>query len=199
MKRFLAAAGVALCALAAAPATVMAGGAAAGQAPQATMPPKGAHSVKSLSQVPLTLEVAKNAVDSLLLLREKYKDYKFKGKADGPAGVIEAMKNSKVRDEILADLAKHGFKSIDDWVAAFVSVGMAVSYMKRNKDGALQKKIAEIEANKAMAQPVKERLIAMLTALIPPQQNQKVAAELLADPAYAEKIARLMPKRKPRP
>jgi len=154
----------------------------------------GGHSMKVLNQTPLTLEKARNAVDSLLLLREKYKDQKFKGQSSGPMGVIEGMKNSEVRDQILADLKKYGFDSIEDWVASFVSVGLAVSYVQRNQDGKLEKKIEEIRANPNIPDEVKKQLVTMLTALVPPKGNEEVARKLLADKEYADKIARLIPK-----
>ncbi len=154
----------------------------------------GGHSMKVLNQLPLTLEKARNAVDSLLLLRNKYKDYKFKGQSRGPMGVVEGMKNSKVRDQILADLKKYGFDSIEDWVASFVSVGLAVSYVQRNQDGKLEKKIEEIRKNPNIPDEIKKQLVAMLMALVPPKGNEEVARKLLADKEYADKIARLIPK-----
>ncbi len=152
------------------------------------------HSMKVLNQMPLTLEKARNAIDSLLLLREKYKDYKFKGQSSGPMGVIEGMKNSEIRDQIIADLKKYGFDSIEDWVASFVSVGLAVSYVQRNQDGKLEKKIEEIRKNPNIPDEVKQQLVTMLTALVPPKGNEEVARKLLADKDYAEKIAKLIPK-----
>jgi hypothetical protein len=154
--------------------------------------PRG-HAMNTLNQQPLTLQEARNAIDALLLLREKYKDYRFKGRADGPAGVIEAMKSSAIRDKIEADLKKFGFASIDDWIGKFVSVGLAVSYVRRNAGGELEKKIAEIRGDARMPEPIRKQLIAMLTALVPPKGNEEVARQLLADPEYAGKIARLMP------
>lgn len=154
--------------------------------------PQG-HAMNMLNQQPLTLQEAKNAIDALLLLRQKYRDYKFKGSVDGPAGVIEAMKNSAVRGDIEADLKRHGFDSIDQWINTFVSVGLAVSYVKRNADGSLEKKLEEIRKAKDMPEPIRQQLIAMLTALKPPRSNEEVARQLLADPAYAEKVHKLMP------
>ena len=162
----------------------------AGQAP-------ARHRMQTLNQQPIDLQTAKNAVDSLLLLREKYKDHKFKGSAAGPAGVIEGMKNSDVREQILADLKKYGFDSIEDWVGKFMSVGMAVSYVQRNKDGKLEKRIEEIKARKDMPENIKARLLAMLTALIPPKGNAEMARQLLADPEYAVKVKKLIRRRKP--
>ncbi len=154
--------------------------------------PRG-HAMNTLNQQPITLQEAKNAIDALLLLREKYGDYRFKGKVDGPAGVIEAMKNSAVRKDIEADLKTHGFDSIDKWISTFVSVGLAVSYVKRNADGSLERKLEEIRNARDMPEPIRQQLIAMLTALVPPAGNEEIARKLLADPDYARKIERLMP------
>ena len=156
------------------------------------------HAMKVLNQQPLTLETARNAVDSLILLREKYKDHKFKGKADGPAGVIEGMKNSKVSKDIQADLKKYGFSSIDDWVTTFMSVGLAVSYVQRDMDSRMKKKIAEIKQNTEMPEILKKRLLDMLTAMIPPKGNAAIARQLLDDPGYAAKLKTLIRHRKPR-
>ncbi|HHN73196.1 MAG TPA: hypothetical protein ENK13_03815 [Thermopetrobacter sp.] len=156
--------------------------------------PRG-HAMNMLNHQPLTLEMAKNAVDALILLREKYRDTRFKGRVDGPGGVIAALKNSGVRADIEADLKRFGFASIDDWVGKFVSLGLAVSYVRRNRDGEIEKKVAEIRANDKMPESIREQLIGMLTALVPPKGNAEVARRLLADAAYAEKIDKLMPRR----
>ncbi len=154
--------------------------------------PRG-HTMKVLNQRPLTLQEAKNAIDALLLLREKYKDYHFKGQADGPAGIIEAMKNSAIRAKIEKDLKSHGFSSIEDWVSAFVSAGLAVSYVKRNANGAVEKRVREIEADPNMPDDLKRQLVGMIRAMIPPKENEEVARKLLEDSGYAKKIETLMP------
>ncbi len=156
--------------------------------------PRG-HTMKVLNQRPLTLQEAKNAIDALLLLREKYKDYNFKGKADGPAGVIEAMKNSAIRGQIEKELKRYGFSSIEDWVAAFVSAGLAVSYVKRNANGAVERRIQEIESDPNLPEDLKRRLVGMIRTMKPPKENEEVAQQLLNDSAYAEKIRKLMPSR----
>ncbi len=168
-------------------------------AQQASRPAKNGHSMRVLTQQPLTLDEAKRAIDSLIMLREKYKDQKFKGSQPSPAGVIEGMKNSAVREKILADLKRFGFDSIEDWVGKFVSTGMAISYVQRNKDGAYDRKIGQIRQNPNMTPEMKKRLLAIMTALIPPKGNAQVARQLLADPEYAKKAARLMRKQPPRP
>ncbi len=167
--------------------------------PAMAQPPGGAppkrHAMKVLNQQPLTLQTAKNAVDALIFLRGKYRDHKFRGRADGPAGVIEGMKNSDVGGDILKDLKTYGFSSIDEWVGAFMSVGLAVSYVQRNKNGELEKKIAEIRQNPDMPESVRQRFLAMLTALIPPKGNAGIARQLLDDPGYAAKLKKLIHRR----
>ena len=188
MKKILSACVIAGAAFAALPA--IAQQAAAPQAAPTAQPRK--HAMRTFDQKPFDLQTAKNAVDSLLLLREKYKDQKFRGKTPGVAGIIEGMKNSAVHDQILADLKKYGFSSIEDWVGKFMSVGMAISYVQRNKDGMLEKRIAEINKRTDMPETMKQRLTSMLTALIPPKGNAEVARQLLADPAYAEKVKKVI-------
>ncbi len=168
-------------------------------AQQEVKPAAKGHSMRVLTQQPLTLETAKRAIDSLIMLREKYRDQKFKGSQPGPAGVIEGMKNSAVRERILADLKKYGFDSIEDWVGKFVSTGMAISYVQRNKDGAFDRKIEQIRQNSNMTPQMKKRLLAIMTALVPPKGNAEVARQLLADPEYARKAAKLMRKQPPKP
>ena len=142
--------------------------------------------------VPLTVDKAKAALDAMLEIREKYADAGLKAARGGVQGVIEAMKKSPAADRIIADLKKRGFSGIEDWMMHFITAGMAVSYVRGKRMGRdLDAKIAEIAANKTMPSQMKEKLLGMLRAMVPPPANVEVAKKLLADETVVEKIKRL--------
>ena len=142
--------------------------------------------------VTLTVDKAKAAIDAMLELRAKYADAGLKNVKGGLQGMIDAMKSSPVADNIVADLKKRGFRGIEDWMLNFVTTGMAVSYVRGKRMGRdLDKKIAEIAANRNMPAQMKEKLLGMLRAMVPSPANVEVAKKLLADETVVEKIKRL--------
>ncbi|HHN67713.1 MAG TPA: hypothetical protein ENK15_06725 [Thermopetrobacter sp.] len=180
MKRMLQAAGVAL-------ALTMSGAATVAAADTTAAAPAGA-----ARHVTLTVDKAKAALDAMLELREKYADAGLKNVKGGLQGMIDAMKSSPMAGKIVADLRKRGFKGIEDWMLNFVTAGMAVSYVRGKRMGRdLDKKIAEIAANRNMPAQMKEKLLGMLRAMVPSPANIEVAKKLLADETVVEKIKRL--------
>ena len=159
---------------------------AAAQQPQQSagqaMPPNATAMHQKLAQfrhVPLTVDKAKAAIEVFLKLKATYPPETFKSKTPGPMGATEAMKRSEKAREILALVKEKGFENIDDWAKTFASVGMALAYVREGDDNA-ERKLEEIKAS-PMPDQIKQQLIAMLKAVIPPRENAEVAKQLLAD------------------
>ncbi len=155
-------------------------------APMAVHAPAAAEqAAPRFKHVPLTVEKGKAAIDTFLMLREKYPPNEFRVKQPGPIGVIEAMKASPRAAEITADVRKGGFKDIDDWAFAFTSLGLALGYVQEGEQ--LKQKLKELD-NAQMPDAMKQQIRAMMQAMMPPEQNVEVVRELLADPATKKKI-----------
>lgn len=128
---------------------------------------------------PLTVEKAKAAIEVFMTLREKYPPETFRSETPGPMGAVEAMKRSEKAREIMQLVREKGFSGIDQWAKTFTSLGMALAYVREGDDNA-EKKLKEVQAS-PMPDDIKQRIVAMLKAVIPPKENAEVARKLLAD------------------
>ena len=163
---------------------------AAQQTQQAPTAPQAAQAMKKLAQfrhVPLTMEKAKAALEIFLKLKKEYPPETFEMKTPGPMGAVEAMKASQKAQEILQLVKDKGFADIDDWARTFTSLGMALAHVRQGGDEDIQAKLRDLE-QAPMPEPMKAKIRAMLEALIPPQQNVKVAQQLLKDPEMKKMI-----------
>ena len=163
---------------------------AAQQTQQAPTAPQAAQAMKKLAQfrhVPLTMEKAKAALEIFLKLKKEYPPETFEMKTPGPMGAVEAMKASQKAQEILQLVKDKGFADIDDWARTFTSLGMALAHVRQGGDEDIQAKLRDLE-QAPMPAPMKAKIRAMLEALIPPQQNVKVAQQLLKDPEMKKMI-----------
>ena len=163
---------------------------AAQQTQQAPTAAQAAQAMKKLAQfrhVPLTMEKAKAALEIFLKLKKEYPPETFEMKTPGPMGAVEAMKASQKAQEILQLVKDKGFADIDDWARTFTSLGMALAHVRQGGDEDIQAKLRDLE-QAPMPEPMKAKIRAMLEALIPPQQNVKVAQQLLKDPEMKKMI-----------
>ena len=160
-------------------------------------PERAKQAMKTLSSfrhVPLTVEKAKAALEIFLTLKKAYPPDTFQVKTPGPMGAVEAMKASEKAQEILKLVKEKGFADIDEWARAFTSLGMALAHVRQGSDEDIQAKLRDLE-QAPMPEPMKAKIRAMLQALIPPQQNVKVAQELLKDPDAKKMIDAVEAKR----
>ena len=128
----------------------------------------------------LTEDKAKAAMEVFLKMRETYPPETFRSKKPGPNGPVDAMKKSERAKEILALVKKKGFADIDDWAQTFSSLGLAIAHVRQGSDEDIQAKLRDLE-QASLPERMKARIRAMLKAMIPPQENVKVAQRLLAD------------------
>lgn len=147
----------------------------------------------SLGEIPvietmeLTADIAKRALDSYLMVREKYQDSEL----DQYENLQDFVDQTEDGKSFEADIKAAGFDNVNDWNLAITTLSVAYSSAVDDPTAEIQQQIAEIEADPDLAQDMKDRMISSLKAMIPSENNKKVVAELMADPAYAEKLKQL--------
>jgi len=171
-------------------------------APDQQLPPAGEQAAPdeglpdgppaSFSQVELTPETARKAVDSLLLIQEKYRDADF-GDPSDPEAFARSMKEAGVLDQVLAELKPFGFASVEEWARTFMSLWLAGSLILEGQEPAdVDKEIAEIAADTSIPQAERDATVAWLKVTRPPDTNMEVVRALFDDPAYKDKLNEML-------
>lgn len=146
----------------------------------------------NLNQVELTAETARRAIDTFLEMQGKYGESAFDDPSD-PKAFIESMKTAGIYDKVDADVKQHGFTGVDDWAKTFASVGLAASFVREGQDaGSVDRQIADLQKDEAVPQAMKDATIAMLRQMRPSENNLAIAKALLDDPAYKDKVDRVL-------
>jgi hypothetical protein len=147
----------------------------------------------SLGEIPdvqtmeLTLDIAKRAIDSYTMVKNKYADTDLE-QYDNLQGFVDQNPRGK---EFEADIKAAGFANVNDWNLAITTLGFAYSGVTDDPTKDIQEQIAEIQADTKVAQDMKDRMIKSLNAMIPSPNNRQVVEELMKDPAYLEKLKQL--------
>jgi hypothetical protein len=147
----------------------------------------------SLGEIPvietmeLTTDIAKRALDAYLLVKDKYQNSDL-DQYENPQDFVDQTPDGKAFE---ADIKAAGFDTVSDWNLAITTLSLAYTGTTDDPTADIDQQIAEIEADIELAQDMKDRMIASLKAMIPSENNKKVLAELMADPAYAEKLKQL--------
>jgi len=143
--------------------------------------------IPDLKSIELTADIAKRALDTYLLVREKYKDADLESYDD----LQEFVDKNERGQEFETDIKAAGFASVNDWNVAITTLGFTYSGLLDDPTADIKQQIDEIQNDDTIAQDLKDRMIASLNAMIPSENNKKVVADLMADPAYKEKLAEL--------
>jgi hypothetical protein len=147
----------------------------------------------SLGEIPdiktmeLTVDIARHAIDSYVLVKTKYAGTDLES-SDNLQDFVD--KNPQGKD-FEADIKAAGFANVDEWNTAITTLGFAYTGFTDDPTTEIKQQISEIEADNALAQDLKVRMINSLNAMIPSQNNRTVVSELIKDPAYAEKLKQL--------
>ena len=147
----------------------------------------------SLGEIPvvetmeLTDSIAKRAIDVYVLVKEKYKDADLE-QYENLQDFVDQNVQGKAFD---ADIKAAGFASVNDWNLAITTAGFAYTGVVDDQSADIKLQVEEITADTELAQDMKDRMIASLTAMIPSDNNRKVIQALIDDPAYAEKLKQL--------
>jgi hypothetical protein len=143
--------------------------------------------IPEVKTVELTLDVAKRALDTYLAVKEKYKDADLES-YDNLQDFVDKNEQGKAFE---ADIKAAGFASVDEWNTAITTLGFAYTGVIDDPTGDIKLQIEDIQADNTIAQDMKDRMIASLNAMIPSENNRKIASEMMKDPAYAEKLKAL--------
>lgn len=143
--------------------------------------------IPDIKSVELTLDMAKRALDVWLMVRDKYKDADLEAYDD----LQEFVDKNEQGFAFETDIKSAGFVSVSDWNVAITSLSFAYSGVLDDPTADITVQIEEIKADESVAQDLKDRMIASLSAMIPSANNKQVVQDLLADAAYKEKLEQL--------
>ena len=147
----------------------------------------------SLGEIPeiktmeLTADIARKAIDSYVLVKTKYAGTDLET-SENLQDFVDQNPQGKAFE---ADIKAAGFANVEDWNTAITTLGFAYTGYTDDPTAEIKQQIGEIEADTALAQDLKTRMISSLNAMIPSANNRTVVAELITDPAYAEKLKQL--------
>jgi hypothetical protein len=145
-----------------------------------------------VGQVELTPDAARRAIDTFLAVQSKYGESALDDPSD-PKAVAQTMKTAGIYDKVTADVTQHGFSGVEDWARTFASVGLAASFVREGQDtGSVDRQIADLENDEEVPQAMKDATIAMLRQMRPSENNIAVAKALIDDPAYKDKVDRVL-------
>jgi hypothetical protein len=145
-----------------------------------------------VSHVELTPDKARRAIDTFLEVQSKYGESALDDPSD-PIAVAQTMKTAGIYDKVTADVTQHGFASVEDWARTFASIGLAASFVREGQDaGSVDRQIADLEKDEEVPQAMKDETIALLRQMRPSENNLAVAKALIDDPAYKDKVDRVL-------
>ncbi len=140
--------------------------------------------VPVITTVELTPDVAKSAVDAFALVRDKYREANLE-EFENLQDFVDQAPEGKAFD---TDVKGFGFANVTDWNTAITSVGFAYSALTDDQSEEIHLQIEEINKDTTIAQDMKDKMVASLSAMIPSENNKKVVQALAADPSYEEKL-----------
>jgi hypothetical protein len=143
--------------------------------------------IPDIKSVELTLDVAKRALDTWLMVRDKYQDADLEAYDD----LQEFVDKNEQGFAFETDIKSAGFVTVGDWNLAITSLSFAYNGILDDPTADITAQIAEIKADESVAQDLKDRMIASLSAMIPSENNKKIVQDLLADAAYKDKLEQL--------
>lgn len=147
----------------------------------------------SLGEIPeiktmeLTADIARRAIDSYVLVKTKYASTDLET-TENLQDFVDQNPQGKAFE---ADIKAAGFATVEEWNTAITTLGFAYTGYTDDPTAEIKQQVGEIEADTALAQDLKTRMISSLNAMIPSANNRTVVAELIKDPAYAEKLKQL--------
>jgi hypothetical protein len=140
--------------------------------------------IPDVTVIELTQDIARRAVDTLALVKDKYKDSNLENYENWQDFVDQTDDGKRFE----ADIKAAGFTTVDEWNVAITTVGFAYSAIIDNSTNELEAQIADIEKDASIAQDLKDRMIKGLRAMIPSENNKRIVQAMIDDPAYTEKL-----------
>jgi hypothetical protein len=140
--------------------------------------------IPSIQTIELTADIARRAVDTFALVRQKFKDSNLEEYENLQDFVDQTAEGKNFE----ADIKAHGFGSVNEWNTAITTVGFAYSALTDDQTDDIRAQIEEVKKDTSIAQDLKDRMISSLTAMIPSENNRKVVQAMMDEPEYSEKL-----------
>jgi hypothetical protein len=137
--------------------------------------------------VELQTESARKAVDVYLLVRDKYKDAELENFENLQDFVDQAPQGKAFE----ADVKAAGFANVNDWNIVVTTISFAYANIIDDQTDDIKQQIDEIKADTEMAQDMRDRMIAALSAMIPSDNNKKIVEDMIKDPVFGPKVKSL--------
>jgi hypothetical protein len=134
--------------------------------------------------IELSTDKAKKALDTYVLVRDKYKDAEL----ENYENLQDFVDQSPQGKAFETDVKAAGFPNVIEWNTTITTLSFAYDNSINDQTKDIQQQITELNADTTMATDMRDRMITALNAMIPSDNNKKVLDELKADPAYAEKL-----------
>jgi hypothetical protein len=156
----------------------------AGPADGATDEDMSPGDVPEVETIELTPDTARKALDTYLLVRDKYKDAELENYENLQDFVDQAPQGKAFE----ADVKAAGFPNVTEWNTSVTSLSFAYDNSINDQTADTKQQIAELEKDTETAADMRERMIKALKAMIPSDNNKKVLEDMKADPVWAEKL-----------
>ena len=140
--------------------------------------------VPEVETIELTPDTAKKALDTYLLVRDKYKDAELENYQNLQDFVDQAPQGKAFE----ADVKAAGFPNVTEWNTTVTSLSFAYDNSINDQTADTKSQIAELEKDTETAKDLRDRMIKALQAMIPSDNNKKVMDDMKADPVWAEKL-----------
>jgi hypothetical protein len=141
----------------------------------------------AVETVELTPESARKAVDAYLLVRDKYKDAELENFENLQDFVDQAPQGKAFE----ADVKAAGFPTVNDWNTVVTTISFAYANIIDDQTDDIKQQIEEIKADTEMAQDMRDRMIAALSAMIPSENNRKIVEAMIKDAVYGPRVKAL--------
>ena len=143
--------------------------------------------IPTIETMELTPDIAKRALDSYIAAKNAYGESDLE-QYENLQDFVDQTEDGK---RFEADVKAAGFANVSDWNLAITTLGLTYASVIDDQTADLKQQIEEVEGDDQLAQDMKDKMVKALQALIPSENNRKVIEELMADPAYDEKLKKL--------
>ena len=132
----------------------------------------------------LTVETARNAFDAYGEIQQKFADAAF----EDYDSLEDFVKRAPQGKDFEAVIKAHGFADVNHWLPVINAVEFTITALVDDQKTMIDQQIAEVSADGSISEEEKRKIIKSLNDSLPSANNQQVIAELMKDPAYAERF-----------
>jgi hypothetical protein len=143
--------------------------------------------IPTIETMELTPEIARRALDSYIIAKDKYADTDL----DQYENLQDFVDQTEDGKKFEADIKAAGFANVSDWNLAVTTLGLTYGTVTDDTTGELEQQIKEVEDDTELAQDMRDKMVKALKALIPSDNNKKIIEDMLADPVYGPKLKQL--------